>query len=175
MAGSLFAIAIRDTQGLQLVARAALRPSGIYFLMPRDAEDFTVLADEKWNPHASYHADGTLHVKSFNDVMLPPVKRQPLDHAFSGAEPLFAQAFQPGELAGLQVLTDVAPFREVFEIPRALIVETEHHTLAVDLLAPTAARPVGPWRDVVIEHSFADSVPWIHATLWRGLANCRTI
>ena len=42
-------------------------------------------------------------------------------------------------------------------------------TLALDLLSPGAGRMAGPWLEAVLEHSFQDALPWIHATLWRGL------
>jgi hypothetical protein len=167
--GSLFAIVIKDAEGPRLVARVARRALGVYYLIPRNAEDFAIEADENWDPHASYHADGTLHVKSFNALVLTPVKKQPLDRSFSGGEPLFAQSFQPGELVALPSLTDVSRYLNIFEIPRDLVDATEHHTLAVDLLSPGTDRLPGPWQQVVTEHSFTDDVPWIHVTLWRGL------
>ena len=170
MAGSLFAIGVQDDQGFHLVARIARRATGIYYLIPRANEDFGIIADENWDPHASYHADGTHHIKSFGSTVLSPVMRQPLNQAFTGAEPLFPQGFAPGDLFGHQVVGDLSPFREVFVIPSTMIAPDAHHTIAVDLLSSGAARIPGPWQHVVVEHSFTDSFPWIHVTLWRGLA-----
>jgi hypothetical protein len=50
-----------------------------YVVIPRN--------DGEWNPHASYHRDGTFHSKSFNHKMSSS-KRQPLTEAFKGCEPL---------------------------------------------------------------------------------------
>lgn len=169
MTTALRAIAVRDAQGLHLVARVARRPSGIYYSIPRDAKAFQIDSAENWDPHASYHADGTHHIKSFGQLALTRVKRQPLSSAFSGAEPLFAQSFQPRDLHNLPMLSDASVFADVFEIPVDRLTSADHYTLALDLLAPGARRLRGPWLEAVLEHSFQDALPWIHATLWRGL------
>ena len=90
---------------------------------------------------------------------------------YAGAEPFFAQSFQPGELSHLPILSSASVFVDVFEIPLDRLHANEHYTLALDLLSPGAGRIAGPWREVVLEHSFQDALPWIHATLWRGLEN----
>ena len=88
MTGAMHAIAVSDAQGLHLVARVARRPSGIYYLLPRDAKAFQIESDKNWDPHVSYHADGWHHIKSFGQLALTRVKRQALNSSFSGAEPL---------------------------------------------------------------------------------------
>ena len=169
MTSALHAIAVRDAQGLHLVARVARRPSGIYYLIPRDAKAFQIDSDENWDPHVSYHADGSHHIKSFGQLALTRMKRQALNSTFSGAEPLFAQSFQPGDLHNLPTLSNASSFVDVFEIPVDRLRASDHYTLALDLLEPGAGRLGGPWLEVVLEHSFQDASPWIHATLWRGL------
>jgi len=166
---ALYAIAVSDALGLHLVARVARRHTGIYYLIPRDAKAFQIDSDENWDPHASYHADGTHHVKSFGQTVLKPVKRQPLSNTFSGAEPLFAQSFQPGELHNLPLLSSTSTLADVFEIPADRLTPVDHYTLALDLVAPGATRLAGPWLEAVLEHSFQDGSPRIHATLWRGI------
>ncbi len=174
MTTALHAIAVRDAQGLHLVARVARRLSGIYYLIPRDAKAFQIDSDENWDPHASYHADGAHHIKSFGQLVLTRMKKQPLNSTFSGAEPLFAQSFQPGDLHNLPVLSDASAFADVFEIPADRLTSVDHYTLALDLLAPGARRLGGPWLEAVLEHSFQDALPRIHATLWRGLESFAT-
>jgi hypothetical protein len=169
MTTALYAIAIKDALGLHLVARVARRPSGIYYLIPRDAKSFQIDSDENWDPHASYHVDGTHHVKSFGQILMTRTKRQPLDNAFSGAEPLFAQSFQSGDLQNLSLLSNASVFADVFAIPADRITSGNQYALAVDLLASGARRFEGPWLEAVLEYTFKDALPWIHATLWRGL------
>ena len=169
MTNALHAVVVRDAQGLHLVARVARRPSGIYYLIPRDAKAFKIDSDKNWDPHVSYHTDGSHHIKTFDQLALKRMKRQALDSAFSGAEPFFAQSFQPGELTNLPILSNASAFVDVFEIPGYRLSSSEHYTLALDLLSPGAGRMTGPWLEAVLEHSFQDALPWIHATLWRGL------
>jgi hypothetical protein len=169
MTSVLHAIAARDAQGLRLVARVARRSSGIYYLIPRDAKAFQIDSDENLDPHVSYHADGSYHIESFGELALMPMKRQALNSTFSGAEPLFAQSFQPGDLHNLPMLSKASAFVDVFEIPVDRLRSSDHYTLALDLLAPGADRLGGPWLEAVLEHSFQDASSWIHATLWRGL------
>ena len=148
MTSASHAIGIRNAQGLHLVARVARRPSGIYYLIPRDAKAFQIDSDENWDPHVSYHADGWRHIKSFGQLELTPIKRQALN---------------------LRMLPNASAFVDVFEIPVGRLRSSDHYTLALDLLAPGAGRLGGPWLEAVLEHSFQDASPWIHATLWRGL------
>ena len=47
--------------------------------------------DRDWNPHASYHSDGTLHIKSSGDKVIER-KNQPLTGTFRGNEDLGSYA-----------------------------------------------------------------------------------
>src|SRR5258708_13438470 len=74
----LYAVAIRDGSNLWLtlwVRRS--RKGDVFVLVPR--------AERKWTPHASYHVDGTLHVKSYNRVSVS-TKRQALTGTFKGPQ-----------------------------------------------------------------------------------------
>jgi hypothetical protein len=166
-----YAVAVRDALGLHLVARLARKPSGIYYLIPLDAKAFQIDSDKNWDPHVSYHADGRFRIKTFDQSVMTLVKRQPLDSSFTGGEPLFAQSFQPRELDNLPVLSKVSAFADMFEIPADRLSSSDHYTLAIDLLAPGTERLEGPWLEAVLEHSFRDASPWIHATFWRGLVD----
>ena len=168
MSTAIYGIATRDEQGLHLIARVARRSSGIYYLIPRANEDFDIEADDKWNPHASYHADGRHHFKSFDEVVTPPTRRQPLDN-FSGAEPLFDQSFMPGDLTHMPKFTGKLAFAQVLEIPTGLLNETDLYAISAQLLSPGASRIPGPWLIPVLEFSVRDAVPWVHITLWQGL------
>src|SRR2546428_12125560 len=62
MVNRMYAVAVRDG-GLFLVACIERSPSGdVYVLRPRNQP-------KEWNPHASYHASGQHHHKSFNHKM----------------------------------------------------------------------------------------------------------
>jgi hypothetical protein len=168
MSSSLYGIAVRDEGGFHLLARVARRPTGIYYLIQRANEDFDIVADKPWDPHASYHSDGRRHFKSFDEYALSREKRQPLD-SFTGAESLFMQTFQPGDLTDLPEFNGKSAFTGTFEIPGAQISRTETYVISVTLLAPGSEPLPGPWVTTVLQHCFRDAIPWIHITFGRGL------
>ena len=168
MSSSLYGIAVRDEGGFHLLARLARRPTGIYYLIPRANEDFDIDADKPWDPHASYHSDGWRHFKSFDEYALSREKRQPLD-SFTGAESLFMQTFQPGELTGLPEFNGKSSFTGTFEIPGAEISQAETYVISVSLVAPGSSPLLEPRISTVLQHCFRDAMPWIHITFGRGL------
>jgi len=75
-----YAVALRNSEDLWLTLWVRRSPKGdVYVFLPR--------ADRRWNPHASYHRDGTVHSKSFDHKFFPR-KRKPLTGAFKGTEHL---------------------------------------------------------------------------------------
>ena len=76
-----YAVAVNDGGNLWLMLWVRRSKKGEFFVMvPR--------GDKDWNPHTSYHLDGTLHMKSYGHKSLPPPKCQPLTGAFHGTEHL---------------------------------------------------------------------------------------
>jgi hypothetical protein len=77
-----YAVAVRDGSDLWLTLWVRRSPKPEFFVfMPR--------GDRGWDPHASYHRDGTLHQKSF-DQKFAAQKRRCLTGAFRGTEHLGA-------------------------------------------------------------------------------------
>jgi hypothetical protein len=75
-----YAVAIRKGSELWLTLWVRRSPKGEFFVMvPR--------ADRGWDPHNSYHLDGTFHSKSHGRV-LSEKKLQPLTGQFRGTEHL---------------------------------------------------------------------------------------
>jgi hypothetical protein len=76
-----YAVAVREGSDLWLTLWVRRSCRGEFFVMvPR--------GDRDWDPHTSYHLDGTLHMKSFDHKFSLPQKRQPLTGAFRGTEHL---------------------------------------------------------------------------------------
>jgi hypothetical protein len=76
-----YGVAIRDGSDLWLTLWVRCSRKGEIFIMyPRGNRD--------WDPHASYHVDGTFHQKSFGTTMGSSQKRQPLTSAFRESEHL---------------------------------------------------------------------------------------
>ena len=77
-------MAVRDAGELFVVLwikRALWRKKQFFVFVPR--------ANAEWDPHTSYHQDGTFHSKSFGRKGLSK-KLQPLNRPFRGSEHLGA-------------------------------------------------------------------------------------
>jgi len=158
----MYAAAILDEKGLWLLARIKRSKSGIYFLMQRDTPD--------WNPHASHHAKGVSHVRSYDWTHFE-TQRQRLDGSFRGVQTLFSMGISTAEEALYNIPCDAAKFDDVFQIPRDQFVAGEPHTLVADIIEPGQAAAPGPWKNIAIQRTYNDAVPWILVTLWSGLAS----
>lgn len=76
-----YAVTVQEGSDLWLTLWVRRSRKGEFFIMlPR--------GDQDWDPHTSYHLDGTLHMKSYDHKVLRPQKRQPLTGAFRGSESL---------------------------------------------------------------------------------------
>jgi hypothetical protein len=158
---SVYGVAVRHDADLRLLCRIRRSANGdVYFLIPRD--------EPGWNPHASYHRDGTRHVRSHGGRYLISQIQRP-DHSFRGTENLFAMAIQPGEVALLQTQCMAEEFSEVFEIDHPQIPPEEHHTLAADLVEPGYSAIPVLGTEAIVQRTFRDASPWILVTLWGGM------
>src|ERR1700729_2361442 len=146
-----YAVAIADGADLWLTLVVRRGPRGDCFvLVPRDSTP--------WNPHASYHRDGTYHHKS-HDMKLMSHKRQPLQ-GFTGTEHL-------GSFGGHGVGTaicDPAAFTSVLVIPTGIL-EGIRGCVLVDLVEPgvssSALHRDLPGRRIVKEETYRDCTPWV--------------
>jgi len=82
---SKYAVAVREGTDLWLVLWVRRSPKGEFFVL-------RPMGDRDWNPHTSYHLDGTLHMKSHDRKALTPQKRQPLAGPFCGTVDLGIEA-----------------------------------------------------------------------------------
>src|SRR5713226_2075645 len=142
--GAMYAVAIRDGNGLWLLARIRRSKSGIYFLMQRDTPD--------WNPHASYHQSGISQVRSYKWKYFE-TQKQKLDATFRGVETVFSMGISPGEEALYNIPCNTGKFDDVFEIPRELFYAGKPHALVADIIEPGMAAAPGAWTDIVVQKS----------------------
>jgi hypothetical protein len=147
-----YAVAVREGADLRLTLWVRRSPKGEFFVMvPR--------GDHGWNPHASYHLDGTFHSKTFNDKKMgPPQKRQPLTSTFPGTEPLGAYGGHAPKSVG--AICDPAAFSGVVEVPPG-VVGPRHGMVVVDLIEPGCEPMSWPFVHVVRQEIFRDFLPWI--------------
>ena len=124
--GQKYGVALRDESGLWLTLWIRCAPKGdVYILYPR--------GEQKWDPHASYHHDGTFHQKSHGrKAPLPEDKRQPLTAAFSESEHLGTYA---GHGKGSGAVCEPKDF-DGLVIVEPGILGPIHGRIGVDLVAP---------------------------------------
>jgi hypothetical protein len=146
-----YAVAVRDGSDLWLTlwVRRSPRPD-FYILIPR--------SDPKWNPHTSYHLDGTLHMKTFGGKALLPRKRQPLTGPFRGTEHL--GVYKGHGLKGVGAICDPTDFSGVMEVAPGVLGPRDGGVL-VDLVEPGREPAAYEFGDVVQQQIFQDALPWV--------------
>lgn len=162
-----YAVAVRDDRGLWLVLWIHRTPPpkgpGVYI-------NHLVL-ERGWHPHTSYHADGTLWMKSHNRTMAGVQQRQPLTGKFVGVEHLGgSMGFSPH---GVGVPCNPSNFSGVLVAPPGVL-SFRSGSIAVDLIEPSyAAKPEHgavpvPWSEVVAQAVFSDVDPWLVVSVRRS-------
>jgi hypothetical protein len=146
-----YAVAVREGSDLWLTLWVRRSPKGEFFVMlPR--------SDHGWNPHASYHLDGTFHSKTFNDKKMgPPQKRQPLTGTFRGTEHLGGYGGHAPKAVG--AICDPAAFSGIVEVPPGLL-GPRHGMVVVDVVEP-GCEPLSWPFTVARQEVFHDLVPWL--------------
>jgi hypothetical protein len=146
-----YAVAERDGANLFLTLWVRRSVKGdVFVLVPR--------GDRSWNPHTSYHRDGTVHVKSYDYKLGTPQKRQPLTDSFRGMEHLGVHFGHGPKSVG--AVCEPATWSGIIEVPPGVL-GPRNGGIAVDLVEP-GHEPVDLHpRTVVIERAFQDIVPWI--------------
>src|SRR5262245_4763111 len=121
-----YAVVIREDAALRLTLWIRHSERNEFFVMwPR--------GKGRWNPHASYHRHGRVHMKSRDRKVLPVQMRQPLTPGFRGSEHLGSYAGHAPKTLG--ILCDPAEFTDVLEIPPGTLAPTRG-TITVDLVEP---------------------------------------
>jgi hypothetical protein len=144
-----YAVALREGPDLWLTLWVRRSPKGEFFVM-------TPRGDRDWDPHSSYHLNGTFHMKSFDHKFGSPQKRQPLTGTFRGTEHLGAHMGHGPK--GVGAICDPTAFSGVVEFsPGGLGLRDGQ--VVVDLVEP-GCKPL-PWPNVVRQEVFRDIVPWV--------------
>jgi len=146
-----YAVAVRDGADLWLALWVRRSPKGEFFIMrPR--------AERGWDPHTSYHLDGSVHMKNYGHRARAPQKRQPLTGAFSGTEHLGAYfGYTP---QGIGAVCDPGSFSGVVEVPPRVLGPRDGGVM-IDLVEPCCQPESLLWARIVRQEVFRDTVPWI--------------
>jgi hypothetical protein len=144
----LYGVAVRDA-GLWLVLWVRRNRSGEFFVMvPR--------TKKLWDPHTSYHRDGSFHAKSFGHKFQMQ-QRQPLTGEFRGTEHLGAYGGYGPKSVG--AVCDPSAFTGVVEVPSGIL-GPKDGTIVVDLVEPGHDPIPWPFKEIK-RHTFDDDVPWL--------------
>jgi hypothetical protein len=168
-----YAVAVRDGSELWLALWVRRSAKGEFFLMVPRGEVFAIVErsgpgrkprKREWNPHTSYHLDGTLHMKSYDETVLPPMKCQPLTGKFKGTVSL--GAFGGYGPKGVGAICDPKDFSGIVEVPSGVL-GPRHGTISVDLVEPECEPTnIGPDFKIVHRQDFRDFLPWVVVTVW---------
>jgi hypothetical protein len=145
-----YAVAVREGSDLWLALWLRKSKKGEFFvLIPR--------GDRDWDPHTSYHLDGTMHSKSFGRAFLPQ-KRRPLTGAFRGTEQFPGiGGFGPKSVGAI---CDPAAFTGIVEVA-AGVLGPRDGTVVVDLVEPNSEPLPFSSAPLVRQEVFRESSPWI--------------
>lgn len=142
-----YAVATRDGDDLWLNLWVRRSPKGEYFvMMPR--------GNRGWDPHTSYHLDGTRHDKSHGKMFGEPKKFQPLTKDFKGAEHI--GGYMGHAPKGVGAICDPNAFSAVVEVSPGIL-GPRQGSIIVDLIEPDHA-PL-PLPNIVKQEIFNDAFP----------------
>jgi hypothetical protein len=145
-----YAVAVRDGSDLWLtlwVRRS--RKDELFVMIP--------VADQDWNPHTSYHRDGTRHDKSYGYKVSSPQLRQPLTGPFRGTENV--GTFMGRSPKSVGAVCNPTAFSGVVEVGPDVL-GPRNGGVSVDLVQPNF-EPMSLYNPVVRQEVFRDIVPWI--------------
>ena len=146
-----YAVAVREGSDLWLTLWVRRSRKGEFFVMvPR--------GDREWDPHTSYHLDGTFHSKSHGRTFETQPKRQPLTGEFRGTEPLGAYGGYGPKSVG--ATCDPAAFSGVVEVAPGVLGPV-HGTVVVDLVAPDCEPIDHPFTRIAAQQVFRDTLPGV--------------
>jgi hypothetical protein len=150
-----YAVVVREGADLWLTLWVRRSPRGEFFIMlPR--------ADRGWNPHTSYHLDGTLHMKSHDRTVLPPQKRQLLTGEFRGSEHLGSYGGYGPKTVG--AICDPTVFTGILEVGPGVLGPRDGSIL-VDLVEPGCEPKDLSWFRAVDRRVFDDISPCVVITV----------
>lgn len=150
-----YAVALREGADLWLTLWVRRSRKGEFFIMlPR--------GDRDWDPHTSYHLDGTLHMKSHGHRMLHSQKRQPLIGPFRGSEHL--EAYYGHGPKSVGAICDPTAFSGIVEVAPGVLGPSQGG-VTVDLVEPDHEPTAFPWTQFVVRQTFRDIIPWVVLTV----------
>ena len=152
-----YGVAFRDGVDLFLFLRLRRNPKG---------EVFVIFPREDLNAHASYHADGTHHVKSSRDKWIIRERSKPA----TIMEPvnMLTTSVGAGDPRAINRVCRVEQFTEVFELPVSDLINSGRWgiSLSVDIVPAGGHATLAASARVIRQKKWRDAVPWFIVTLF---------
>lgn len=146
----LYAVAVREDGDLWLTLWIRRSRRGEFFVMvPR--------GDSGWDPHTSYHLDGSMHSKSYGHKFRSPQKQQPWSGVFRGTAHLGAHGGHGPKRVG--AVCDPTAFSGIVELAPGVLGPRDG-TVLVDLIEP-GCEPISWPAQIVRQEVFRDALPWV--------------
>ena len=173
----MFAVAVRDSGGLFLLARIRRSPKGGIFVSyaHKEPKDSGGPKEWKnWDPHTSYHASGKLHQKWFGEKFIILDRPRPSSD-FRGTVNLATLSVGRNVPRARAVICRPDQFSQVFEIPVSELRTGKNATyIAIDLVAPGSQPTLRPGARILRQETFDDAVPWILITVFEDTRTAKT-
>jgi hypothetical protein len=162
----MYAVAVRDSDDLFLVARVHRNKRGeVFVAVPRPGR-------RGWDPHSSYHADGRYRVKIHGRAPRTYYLQKP-DANFTGTHNMSTLPIASCEPRENHAPCKPETFDDVFEIPVDELRPEEYRThISVDLIEPGehptfhSVEAFYPGARVLRQAIFREAIPWILVTLY---------
>ena len=145
-----YAVVVRERSNLWLTLWVRRSPKGEFFVM-------TPVADPDWDPHTSYHRDGTRHFKSHGHKFGLRQVSGPLTGTFRGTVNLGSFGGHSPKSVGAGC--DPTAFSGVVEVPPQVL-GPRNGSVIVDLVEP-GCEPMSVFAPIVQQEIFRDTTPWI--------------
>jgi hypothetical protein len=121
------------------------------------------------HPHATYHVDGTRHVRSMGGKLVEERGLPRLDQPMSGSVSVFALTItsEDAHLIRPSVRSSLSPFTEIIEIPDCLF-ERGQVRISVDIVGVGQPAPEQAFCEKALEKDLAGTTPPVRITVWKG-------
>jgi hypothetical protein len=157
-----YAVAVRDGVDLFLFLTITRSMSGdVYVNILHNRQGPTW---DRWKPHASYHASGQHHQKSFGHKALVFHHQRP-DVTFRDTENVVTMDLPVDEPRRLKRPCQTADFDELFEITVGKL--TPNTRISVDVTEPNGRAIITPGARIIWQNAFKDTVPWVVVTVFQ--------
>jgi len=161
---SRHAVVVRRGSSAGLVCEVSCEPRRIIVVLaPRKDEDCGF-------PHATYHVDGTCHIKSLGATLHDERRSLPrLDGPFPRPVNVFALTVDSkmAELAK-PPRTRLSDYADVIEIPVSEF-DRGQLMISVDVVPPPESAPSQYRNERILDHDLRDTVPPVRITIWKPL------